>query len=284
MTSTSGVITAYSRESLFWVSDNGVRFGIDADEATLRALGLDPATAAQAPWPSCGLSLRDRHCRDSGASGPRHSPGARTGGRRDDNCEGRRLTKVSKRSFPINRVKIEPPKPVRVAPAAPIALPEREPRNIWMMIGVPALIVALVGTIVMLVRVGRAQLVHRLLSADGHRRVQHARRFPGWLGRAAQHHLGRNGAGPAPRPSATSMSHRDEIESAACAQRERQQSAALRSARGWGRSSAVLRTRERGGGERGLPGGAGRHGRAGTRPDSALSVTQARTSPRTRNS
>ncbi|GJN96775.1 hypothetical protein NJB1907f44_40570 [Mycobacterium marinum] len=57
---------------------------------------------------------------------------------------------MSKRAFPINRVRIEPPKPVRVAPNAPIALPEREPRNIWVMIGVPALIVALIGTIVML--------------------------------------------------------------------------------------------------------------------------------------
>ena len=43
VTSTSGVITADSRESLFWVSDNGVRFGIAADDSTLRALGLDPA-------------------------------------------------------------------------------------------------------------------------------------------------------------------------------------------------------------------------------------------------
>jgi type VII secretion protein EccB len=51
VTSTSGVITAYSRESLFWISDNGVRFGIEADEATMRALGLDPAAAVQAPWP-----------------------------------------------------------------------------------------------------------------------------------------------------------------------------------------------------------------------------------------
>lgn len=57
---------------------------------------------------------------------------------------------MSKRAFAINRVKIEPPKPVRVAPSAPIALPEREPRNVWVMIGVPALIVALIGTIVML--------------------------------------------------------------------------------------------------------------------------------------
>ncbi|QUR69461.1 type VII secretion protein EccB [Mycobacterium spongiae] len=51
VTSTSGVITAESRESLFWISDNGVRFGIASDEATLRALGLDPAMAVQAPWP-----------------------------------------------------------------------------------------------------------------------------------------------------------------------------------------------------------------------------------------
>jgi type VII secretion protein EccB len=51
VTSTSGVITSDSRESLFWVSDNGVRFGIAADDSTLRALGLDPATAVQAPWP-----------------------------------------------------------------------------------------------------------------------------------------------------------------------------------------------------------------------------------------
>jgi type VII secretion protein EccB len=49
--STSGVVTADSRESLFWLSDNGVRFGIAADEPTLRALGLDPASAVQAPWP-----------------------------------------------------------------------------------------------------------------------------------------------------------------------------------------------------------------------------------------
>ncbi|WP_102419183.1 type VII secretion protein EccB [Mycobacterium sp. 4858] len=51
VTSTSGVITSDSRESLFWVSDNGVRFGIAANDDTLRALGLDPASAVQAPWP-----------------------------------------------------------------------------------------------------------------------------------------------------------------------------------------------------------------------------------------
>jgi ESX secretion system ATPase EccB len=51
VTSTSGVITSDSRESMFWVSDSGVRFGIAADDSTLRALGLDPSSAVQAPWP-----------------------------------------------------------------------------------------------------------------------------------------------------------------------------------------------------------------------------------------
>ena len=51
VTSTSGVITSDSRESLFWVSDSGVRFGIAAGDSTLRALGLDPGSAVQAPWP-----------------------------------------------------------------------------------------------------------------------------------------------------------------------------------------------------------------------------------------
>ena len=51
VTSTSGVITSDSRESLFWLSPNGVRFGIAAEDTTLRALGLDPAAAVQAPWP-----------------------------------------------------------------------------------------------------------------------------------------------------------------------------------------------------------------------------------------
>jgi len=48
VTSTSGVITSDSRESLFWVSDSGVRFGIAAGDSTLR---LDPGSAVQAPWP-----------------------------------------------------------------------------------------------------------------------------------------------------------------------------------------------------------------------------------------
>lgn len=48
---TSGVVTSDTRESLYWLSPQGVRFGISWDEATLRALNLNPAGAAQAPWP-----------------------------------------------------------------------------------------------------------------------------------------------------------------------------------------------------------------------------------------
>ncbi|WP_199254497.1 type VII secretion protein EccB [Mycolicibacterium mengxianglii] len=48
---TSGVATSDTRESLYWISPQGVRFGITWDEGTLRALGLDPASAVQAPWP-----------------------------------------------------------------------------------------------------------------------------------------------------------------------------------------------------------------------------------------
>jgi type VII secretion protein EccB len=48
---TSGAATAQSRESLYWISPQGVRYGIQWDERTLQALGLDPRIAAQAPWP-----------------------------------------------------------------------------------------------------------------------------------------------------------------------------------------------------------------------------------------
>lgn len=48
---TSGVSTSDTRESLYWLSPQGVRFGIEWDTATLGALGLDPNRAVQAPWP-----------------------------------------------------------------------------------------------------------------------------------------------------------------------------------------------------------------------------------------
>ncbi|BBZ25262.1 type VII secretion protein EccB [Mycolicibacter hiberniae] len=49
--STGGLPESDTREALFWVSPNGVRFGIAADTDTLQGLGLDPGSAQQAPWP-----------------------------------------------------------------------------------------------------------------------------------------------------------------------------------------------------------------------------------------
>lgn len=49
--STSGVPMSDSRESLYWVSPQGVRYGIEWSQPTLQALGLDAHTAVQAPWP-----------------------------------------------------------------------------------------------------------------------------------------------------------------------------------------------------------------------------------------
>jgi len=49
--STSAVATSDSRESLYWLSPQGVRYGIESDQPTLQALGLDPRAALQAPWP-----------------------------------------------------------------------------------------------------------------------------------------------------------------------------------------------------------------------------------------
>lgn len=48
---TSGAVTSGSRESLYWLSPQGVRYGIQSEQRTLQALGLDPRRAAQAPWP-----------------------------------------------------------------------------------------------------------------------------------------------------------------------------------------------------------------------------------------
>jgi hypothetical protein len=48
---TSGVASSGSRESLYWVSPQGVRFGVQWDRKTLEPLGLDVGGAVQAPWP-----------------------------------------------------------------------------------------------------------------------------------------------------------------------------------------------------------------------------------------
>src|SRR5208283_4155355 len=58
---------------------------------------------------------------------------------------------MSKRGF-IRGARKPPPSvpPVRVAVAPPLALPEREPRNILLMIALPALLVGIIGTLVVM--------------------------------------------------------------------------------------------------------------------------------------
>ena len=74
---TSGVATSDTRESLYWVSPQGVRYGIDWDDKTLKSLGLDPSRAVQAPWPICPhLRSRPGHQPDRCAPGPGHAAGA----------------------------------------------------------------------------------------------------------------------------------------------------------------------------------------------------------------
>jgi len=45
------VAASDTRETLFWVSQQGVRYGVEWDQPTLSALAVDPARAVQAPWP-----------------------------------------------------------------------------------------------------------------------------------------------------------------------------------------------------------------------------------------
>lgn len=125
---------------------------------------------------------------------------------------------MSKRAFAINRVKIEPPKPVRVAPSAPIALPEREPRNIWVMIGVPALIVALIGTVVMLYVSGVRSLTTGFFPLMGIGAFSMLA-FSGRFGRARKITWGEMERGRR-RYLRDLDGNRDEIQTAVCAQRE----------------------------------------------------------------
>lgn len=125
---------------------------------------------------------------------------------------------MSKKAFPINRVNIDPPKPVRVAPNPPIALPEREPRNIWVMIGVSALIVALIGTIVMLYVSGVRSLATGFFPLMGIGAFSMLA-FSGRFGRARKITWGELEKGRR-RYLRDLDTNRDEIQTAVCAQRE----------------------------------------------------------------
>ncbi|AYE99558.1 type VII secretion protein EccB (plasmid) [Mycobacterium paragordonae] len=47
---TSSAEASDTRESLWWISPQGVRYGISTEGQTLQALGVDPKLAVQAPW------------------------------------------------------------------------------------------------------------------------------------------------------------------------------------------------------------------------------------------
>ncbi len=58
---------------------------------------------------------------------------------------------MSKRGFVRGpRTSVPTVPPARVAVAAPLELPEREPRNILLMIAIPALLVGIIGTLVVM--------------------------------------------------------------------------------------------------------------------------------------
>lgn len=91
--STSGVASSDTRESLFWVSPQGVRYGLEWNRETLQALGIDPSRAVQAPWPilrtfapgpaiTRSAALLARDAIDAGGSAAPIAPGASGNGSR----------------------------------------------------------------------------------------------------------------------------------------------------------------------------------------------------------
>jgi type VII secretion protein EccB len=48
---TSAAPAASSREAMWWISDQGVRYGIELSDDAFTALGVSPDRSQQAPWP-----------------------------------------------------------------------------------------------------------------------------------------------------------------------------------------------------------------------------------------
>ena len=64
--STNGDPSSVSRDALWWISDQGIRYGIALDDSALKPLGITTASAQQAPWalirafaPGVALSAED---------------------------------------------------------------------------------------------------------------------------------------------------------------------------------------------------------------------------------
>ena len=128
---------------------------------------------------------------------------------------------MSKRAFVPVRLRVPDPKPVRVAPRAPDALPEREPRNLWVMIGLPALLVALIGTVVMLYVSGARSVGSGMFPMVGMAGLGMLM-FSGRFGRARKISWGEQEKNR--RSYLRSLDgERDEIQKAVCAQRDAQE-------------------------------------------------------------
>lgn len=61
--STNGDPASVSRDSLWWISDQGIRYGIALNDSALKPLGIATASAQQAPWALIRVFQPVRHCR-----------------------------------------------------------------------------------------------------------------------------------------------------------------------------------------------------------------------------
>lgn len=203
MASTSGVASTDTRESLFWVSPQGVRYGIDWDQDTLAPLAIDPARAVQAPWPilrtfaagpvisrANALLIRDTVAPRGPAAEVRRPP--RT--RRVSDVETGLCTRRAHRAAAGS--------PTRVLIQPPLELPEREPRNILLMIAAPALLVGILGTLLVMYSSGARSLqsgFFPLIGLVGFGALM----FSGRFGPQPQGQLGRTGEAAPQLPAST---------------------------------------------------------------------------------
>ncbi len=78
--STNGDPASVSRDSLWWISDQGIRYGIALNDSALKPLGIATASAQQAPWalirvfqPGAALSQEDAKV-EHGGEAPSSAP------------------------------------------------------------------------------------------------------------------------------------------------------------------------------------------------------------------
>ena len=129
------------QEALWWVSESGVRFGVDRDQETLRALGLG-TPPKPAPWAVLRLF----------ADGPDAVEGRRAGAPRHlaGRCQRRRIGAAEVKLGFVRAAPGAPPaeiKPEPVALPTPLKVPPPEGKPWWIVIvaiGVIGLVVGMV--------------------------------------------------------------------------------------------------------------------------------------------